>query len=105
MRAFVLRLVSAAPTGLKKCISMLNPGLAPWARQEYRPCRALCIIPNQCKCIVLVSVSASYLLECLRVLTEMSASYLLECLRVLAEMSTSYLLQCLRVLTFVSART
>ena len=46
--------------------------------------------PNQCKYIVLVSVSASYLLECLRVLTEMS---------------TSYLLECLRVLTFVSART
>ena len=30
----------AAPTGLKKCISMPNPGLAPWARQECRPCRA-----------------------------------------------------------------
>ena len=54
---------------------------------------------------VLTEMSASYLLECLRVLTEMSASYLLECLRVFAEMSTSYLLQCLRVLTFVSART
>ena len=80
----------AAPTGLKKCISMPNPGLAPWAMQGCRPYRALCIMPNQCKCIVLVSVSASYLLECLRVLTEMS---------------TSYLLQCLRVLTFVSART
>ena len=30
----------AAPLGLKKCISMPNPGLAPWAMQEYRPCRA-----------------------------------------------------------------
>ena len=38
-------------------------------------------------------------------LFSVSALYLLECLRVLAEMSTSYLLQCLRVLTFVSART
>ena len=27
----------AAPTGLKKCVSMPNPGLAPWAMQEYRP--------------------------------------------------------------------
>ena len=23
--------------GLNKCVSMLNPGLAPWAMQEYRP--------------------------------------------------------------------
>ena len=34
--------VSAAPLGLNKSISMINPGLAPWALQEYRPCRALC---------------------------------------------------------------
>ena len=44
-RAFVLwfRICweSAAPLGLNKCISMINPGLAPWALQEYRPCRAL----------------------------------------------------------------
>ena len=26
--------------GLKKCVSMLNPGLAPWAMQGYRPYRA-----------------------------------------------------------------
>ena len=43
-RAFVLwfRICweSAAPLGLNKCISMINPGLAPWAMQEYRPCRA-----------------------------------------------------------------
>ena len=37
MRAFVLRLGSAAPLGLNKCMSMVNPGLAPWAMQEYRP--------------------------------------------------------------------
>ena len=36
------RQISAAPLGLNKCISMINPGLAPWALQEYRPCRALC---------------------------------------------------------------
>ena len=36
-RAFVLRFESAAPTGLNKCIPMTNPGLAPWAMQEYRP--------------------------------------------------------------------
>ena len=50
-RAFVLcrcglwlciRWGSAAPLGLNKCISMINPGLAPWALKEYRPCRALC---------------------------------------------------------------
>ena len=35
-----LRLRSAAPLGLNKCVSMINPGLAPWAMQEYRPCRA-----------------------------------------------------------------
>ena len=28
---------SAAPLGLKECVSMPNPGLAPWAMQEYRP--------------------------------------------------------------------
>ena len=30
----------AAPTGLKKCVSIPNPGLAPWAIQECRPYRA-----------------------------------------------------------------
>ena len=50
-RAFVLRLGSAAPTGLKKYISMLNPGLAPWAMQEYRPYRALLS-----KCVVKIGM-------------------------------------------------
>ena len=27
----------AAPLGLNKCEPMINPGLAPWAMQEYRP--------------------------------------------------------------------
>ena len=43
LTARVLGLLSwgcAAPTGLNKCISMPNPGLAPWAMQEYRPYRA-----------------------------------------------------------------
>ena len=50
-RAFVLRLgsvaplVSAAPTGLKKCVETINPGLAPWAMQEYRPYRAPLRLP------------------------------------------------------------
>ena len=30
----------AAPTGLKECVSMPNPGLAPWAMKRYRPYRA-----------------------------------------------------------------
>ena len=32
---------SAAPKGLNKCFSTLNPGLASWAMQEYRPVEAL----------------------------------------------------------------
>ena len=36
-----IRWESAAPLGLKKCVSMSNPGLAPWAMQEYRPVGAL----------------------------------------------------------------
>ena len=44
-RAFVLRLGSAAPMGLNKCVETINPGLAPWAMQEYRPYRAhLCFL-------------------------------------------------------------
>ena len=30
--------------GLNKCVSMINPGLAPWAMQEYRPLGAHCPI-------------------------------------------------------------
>ena len=44
-RAFVLRLGSAAPLGLNKCVSLINPGLAPWAMQEYRPYRAPLRLP------------------------------------------------------------
>ena len=40
MRAFALRLGSAAPLGLNKYVPIINPGLAPWAMQEYRPYRA-----------------------------------------------------------------
>ena len=46
-RAFVLRLGSAAPLGLNKCVSLINPGLAPWAMQEYRPYRASLRLLNQ----------------------------------------------------------
>ena len=45
MRAFVLRLGSAAPLGLNKCVLIINPGLAPWAMQEYRPYRAPLRLP------------------------------------------------------------
>ena len=45
MRAFVLRLGSAAPLGLNKCVPIINPGLAPWAMQEYRPYRAPLRLP------------------------------------------------------------
>ena len=44
-RAFVLRLRSAAPLGLNRCVPIINPGLAPWAMQEYRPYRAPLHLP------------------------------------------------------------
>ena len=44
-RAFVLRLWSASPLGLNKCVLIINPGLAPWAMQEYRPYRAPLRLP------------------------------------------------------------
>ena len=39
-RTFALRLGSAAPLGLNRCVPIINPGLVPWAMQEYRPYRA-----------------------------------------------------------------
>ena len=42
-----IRALSAAPLGLNKCVSMINPGLAPWAMQEYRPYRAHLRSTNQ----------------------------------------------------------
>ena len=44
-RAFVLRLGSAAPLGLNKCVSIINPGLAPRAMQEYRPKGLIYVFP------------------------------------------------------------
>ena len=49
---------SAALTGLNKCVSMTNPGLAPWAMQEYRPFKAPC--GNEYD--VLTEMSTTYLL-------------------------------------------
>ena len=37
----------AAPLGLNKCVTIINPGLAPWAIQEYRPYRAHLRLLNQ----------------------------------------------------------
>ena len=37
----------AAPTGLKKWVSIPNPGLTPWAMKTYRPCRAHLRLSNQ----------------------------------------------------------
>ena len=37
----------AAPLGLNKCVSLINPGLVPWALQEYRPYRAHLRSTNQ----------------------------------------------------------
>ena len=41
VRAFVLDRVVPPLKGLNKCFNILNPGLAPWALQEYRPVGAL----------------------------------------------------------------
>ena len=38
-----IRWESAAPVGAQKCMSMINPGLAPRAMQECRPYRALSV--------------------------------------------------------------
>ena len=35
----------AAPLGLNKCVSMIDPGLAPRAMQEYRPKGLLYVYP------------------------------------------------------------
>ena len=37
----------AAPTGLKECVSMPNPGLGPWAMKAYRSYRAHLRLPYQ----------------------------------------------------------
>ena len=46
-QVLTLRCGCAAPLGLNKCIPIINPGLAPWAMQEYRPYRAHLRLPNQ----------------------------------------------------------
>ena len=40
VRAFIVDRVVPPLKGLNKCVTMINPGLAPWAMQECRPCRA-----------------------------------------------------------------
>ena len=42
-----MRAVSAAPLGLNKYTITNNPGLAPWAMQEYRPYRALLLMSQK----------------------------------------------------------
>ena len=39
--------MSAAPLGLNKCVSIINPGLAPWAMQECRPKGLFADEPNR----------------------------------------------------------
>ena len=80
----------AAPLGLNRCVPTINPGLAPWAMQEYRPyraplrlpiyfiilmrlpCKGLCVLPhfrlekNACKylrvCFLRVSLADSIII-------------------------------------------
>ena len=44
-QVLALRCGCAAPLGLNKYVTMINPGLAPWAMKEYRPYRALRRLP------------------------------------------------------------
>ena len=56
--------------GLNKSVSMLNPGLAPWAMQEYRPYRAL-LCPHQL--FVDALALASSLIKCLFICVRLSS--------------------------------
>ena len=68
-----MRAVSAAPPwGLNKCVSMLNPGLAPWAMQEYRPYRAL-LRPHQLLDYFDALALVSSLIKCLLILMRLSS--------------------------------
>ena len=68
-----MRAVSAAPVGgLNKCVSMLNPGLAPWAMQEYRPYRAL-LRPHQLLAYSDALALVSSLIKCLLILMRLSS--------------------------------
>ena len=49
-----LLLGCAAPTGLNKYVSIINPGLVPWAMQEYRPYRASLRLLNQIYFIIVM---------------------------------------------------
>ena len=51
---------------------MLNPGLAPWAMQEYRPYRAL-LRPHQLLAYSDALALVSYLMKCLLVLMRLSS--------------------------------
>ena len=51
---------------------MLNPGLAPWAMQEYRPYRAL-LRPHQLLACSDTLVLASSLIKCLLILMRLSS--------------------------------
>ena len=44
-RVLIFTLGCVAPLGLNKCVIIINPGLAPWAMKEYRPCRAPLRLP------------------------------------------------------------
>ena len=50
LSACVFVVVSAAPLGLHKYVSMINPGLAPWAMKGCRPYRAHLRPPNKLLC-------------------------------------------------------
>ena len=56
--------VSAALAGFNKCISTINPGLAPWAVQEYRPFRALSMTGLVCLYMGLSQIVIMNMLIC-----------------------------------------
>ena len=74
----------------KKCISMLNPGLAPWAMQGYRPYRALLS-----KCVVLVSVSVrTCVSECVVLVSVSVRTCVSECVVLTSVFTRTYIREC-----------
>ena len=104
--------------GLNKCVPIINPGLAPWAMQEYRPCRAHWRFHHQsitllfwCGCPGTVSLyqhnkSKTYV-SYFQNLSEVCTDYSWSLQKVLRtyKFKYAYLPKCLRVLIIVSTRT
>ena len=101
-RAFVLRLGSAAPTGFNKCVPIINPGLTPWAMQEYCPKGLIYVfISNQLLCCFDVLALDLYV----SLIARVSACTRFNEYLVLVSVSASYSFQQVHVFISVSTRT